>query len=132
MVKGLFNAFGRRGSETSGQGREGIPWQPLVGEAQWEGLLQQSHSTPQVIFKHSKRCGFSAMVLRRFEARWSGLAYPVGFHFLDVIAHRDLSSHIARHFGLRHESPQVLVVDKGKLLASASHGAVPDLAIPQE
>ena len=42
-------------------------------------------------------------------------------HYLDLIAYRDVSNEIAESFGVRHESPQVLLIKNGKSIFDASH-----------
>ena len=73
-----------------------------------------------LIFKHSTRCGISAMVLRRFQKEWKDEA-PVDVYLLDLIKYRDISSEIAMQYDVRHESPQLLLVQDGELLHHASH-----------
>jgi bacillithiol system protein YtxJ len=64
-----------------------------------------------VIFKHSKRCIISRMVLKRF-------------YLVDVINQRDISNKIATHFDLNHESPQLLLIKSNTLIHSASHSDI--------
>jgi bacillithiol system protein YtxJ len=50
-------------------------------------------------------------------------------YFLDLIAHRDVSDEIARTFGVRHESPQILIIKNGVSVFDTSHGGVSVKAI---
>lgn len=97
-------------------------WIALTGHDQLTELINRSHSAPQVIFKHSTRCGTSAMVLNRLERS----AAPVGmdFYFLDLIRYRDLSNKVAELFSVYHESPQVLVIRNGECVYDESHMAI--------
>jgi bacillithiol system protein YtxJ len=95
-------------------------------------LLQQTDQLPQIvresaerkilIFKHSTRCSISRATLDRFERNWKeGEVGTMKPYFVDLIAHRDLSNTIAEHFGVEHESPQVLIISKGKSIYDRSH-----------
>jgi len=43
---------------------------------------------------------------------------------IDVFSDRGLSMEIAAHLSLRHESPQIIYLEKGKMLWNDSHLAV--------
>ncbi len=76
-----------------------------------------------VIFKHSPTCVTSLMAHRhvvRFRAQQPDI--PVSL--VQVRRSRELSQHIAEHLGIEHESPQVLVLSRGKLIGFASHDEV--------
>lgn len=76
-----------------------------------------------VVFKHSTRCGLSAAALievRQFAARHP--AVPVAL--LDVIADRTLSREVATRLGVRHESPQAIVLATGHVIWHGSHSEV--------
>ncbi|MDO5607796.1 MAG: bacillithiol system redox-active protein YtxJ [Capnocytophaga sp.] len=100
-----------------------FPWIPLTNSQQIEIIESESNQTPILIFKHSTRCGISRMVLRNFEREWNQ-TLQVSLYLLDLLANRDVSKQIARHFGVRHESPQALLLIKGKVVHYASHGDI--------
>jgi len=84
-----------------------------------EEIRTHSFQRPQVIFKHSTRCGTSGMVKNRLEkATEPGKAE---FYFLDVIRSRSLSDQVAATFHVRHESPQILVIRQGICIYHESH-----------
>ena len=43
---------------------------------------------------------------------------------INVLLSRDVSNQMAQTFGVRHESPQVLLIESGKLLHHASHAGI--------
>jgi bacillithiol system protein YtxJ len=94
-------------------------WIPLKDEAGLEAIKLKSADQPQVIFKHSTRCGTSSMIKNRLEK--TGVLDKLAFHFLDVIAHRALSNKIAEGFRVRHESPQILLIKNGECIYDESH-----------
>lgn len=81
-------------------------------------------SRPQVIYKHSYSCAVSLFAKSSLESRLEPLAEQADLHLVDVIAQRDLSKKIADKTGIRHESPQVMVMYKGTPYWSASHSGV--------
>jgi len=104
-----------------------FPWLPLVAREQLEMLGKKDGPLVQVVFKHSTRCGLSAMMLRRFEATWADHRPDTAFYLLDLVRYRELSDALADRFELRHQSPQVMIISQGVLVASASHGDIADL-----
>jgi bacillithiol system protein YtxJ len=99
-----------------------MSWTILKDETGLTEIKKKSSLQPQVIYKHSTRCGVSSMVRNRLER--SGLPGHIDFHFLDLIAHRSLSDKIAHDFSIRHESPQVLLIKDGKCIYDESHYAI--------
>ena len=94
---------------------------------QIEDIINSSEEKPVLIFKHSTRCGISTMILKRFENKISIHATP--YYFLDIIKHRPLSNLIQDKFGVRHQSPQLLVIKNGKVVAHDSHYGVLDVLL---
>jgi bacillithiol system protein YtxJ len=76
-----------------------------------------------ILFKHSTACPVSwaahAQVMR-FRA--SHQSFPV--YLVPVIRERAISKAIAERTGVRHESPQIILVRNGAVAESASHGAI--------
>jgi bacillithiol system protein YtxJ len=93
---------------------------PLSREEELDALVLQSHESPALIFKHSPTCGTSAQAYDQLESYLSDAA-PVPVHLVNVLSSRALSSAIAARFGIRHESPQLLLVAGGKVQWNASH-----------
>jgi bacillithiol system protein YtxJ len=108
-----------------------LEWQHLETSGDLRALIQQSHDTPVVIFKHSTRCGASAIIKRRLEEDWDFQNDDVATYLLDLVAYGDASNEVAKTFGVRHESPQILVIRDGRSIFDASHGDVSAAAIEQ-
>lgn len=94
-------------------------WIPLQNEQQLEEIKTKSAQFPQIIFKHSTRCGTSSMAKRRLENKEA----PQGadFYYLDIIRHRNISNKIASDFHTHHESPQILIIENNICTYSESH-----------
>jgi bacillithiol system protein YtxJ len=75
-----------------------------------------------IVYKHSATCSlcwWSVRQVRRFAE-----AEGVTVHQVDVRAQRPLSQAIESHYGVRHESPQVLIIEDGRVLWHGSHRAL--------
>ena len=103
-----------------------IHWTDLKSEGEVDGLVEQSNLHPVLILKHSTRCSISSMVLNRLERKAPAPVDVRGYQafYLDLIQFRSVSNWIAQKFGVEHESPQVIVLDQGKVVYQASHTAI--------
>lgn len=99
-----------------------MKWIPLLNEEQLEEIKKNSLQTPQVIFKHSSRCSISSMARNRLDR--TETPDGIDFYFLDIINHRNISNKIARDFHVHHESPQVLIINKGTCVYDESHSGI--------
>lgn len=99
-------------------------WVPLEREDQLEEIDQNSSENKGVlIFKHSTRCSISSMAKSRMEREWTDNPdLPV--YYLDLIRYRSLSNLVAERYGVRHESPQILLIKDGKCVYDASHSSI--------
>lgn len=105
---------------------EGIhaDWTILEQTGQLQAIAEQSFEKPQVLFKHSTRCGISSMAKHQLEHDWNFDADDFDMYYLDLIAHRDVSNQIADQFGVRHQSPQLIIIHQGKAVYDTSHHAI--------
>lgn len=84
-----------------------------------------------LIYKHSPHCGLSSIA--RVEMVWFAQGNPeVPIWTVDVIHQRSLSDDIAARFGIRHESPQVILLRRGRPVFDASHRGVSAVAVERE
>lgn len=99
-----------------------MEWIPLENTEQLAALNQASHTRPQLIYKHSTRCGISSMAKNRLYK--NELPGGIDFYYLDLIRYRDTSNKVAEMYGVRHESPQVLLIKNGECVYHESHTAI--------
>ena len=90
---------------------------------QLDALVESSFARPVLILKHSPACGTSYQALDELEENRDQLA-GLDVHLIDVLRHRPLSQSVAARFKIRHESPQVLLLVRGRVTWSASHFGV--------
>ena len=80
-----------------------------------EELFRQSFEKPVVLFKHSVTCPISVGVYREVSETDADINLVV------VQKARSISNEIAEKTGVRHESPQAIVIKEGKAVYHASH-----------
>lgn len=97
-------------------------WNQLNELQQLEEIKNISAQQKVLIFKHSTTCGVSAMALKNLEKTWQeNEMQSMKLYLLDLKKHREISNQIEADFQVMHESPQVLLIEKGKAIYNASH-----------
>ena len=81
-----------------------------------------------VIFKHSPLCIVSTFAREQVE-RFGRTAPSLPITVVDVMRQRPLSEGIAQQTGVRHESPQVLLVSNGRVRWHTSHAGITTAAL---
>ncbi|MEY4637447.1 MAG: hypothetical protein RJA55_3245 [Acidobacteriota bacterium] len=97
------------------------PFKTLSTSDQLDRALDESSRRPAVIFKHSPTCGISAQAFESISEWVTGKVPDADFYLVPVQASRALSTQLAQQFGIRHESPQVMVIDRGEVVWHGSH-----------
>jgi len=95
-------------------------FRPVTSAADLEAVWSASQVEPVILFKHSQSCGVSLMA-REMLAE-GGVPAPV--HEIVVQRSRDLSQAVTERLGVRHESPQVFVVVRGRAAWHSSHSGI--------
>jgi len=117
LFKNMFSTSEEENKESK------IAWKLLTDLVQLDQIDEESSIQPVIIFKHSTRCSVSRMALRHFENDFDteGAIIP---YFLDLLEHRDISNEIASRYSLVHQSPQLLLISKGKSIYDVSHNFI--------
>ena len=102
---------------------------PLATLQELDAALARSSTSPVLIFKHSSTCGLSAMAAEEVTA-WLDTAHIAAeVYVVDVRHSRPVSQAVAERLKVRHESPQVLLVQAGTVTWHRSHSGVTAAAI---
>jgi len=80
--------------------------------------------TPVLIFKHSTACPVSTHAHGEFEAWLGAKGATPRTAMVRVIEERPVSNEIASRLGVRHQSPQAILVVEGRPTWDASHDRV--------
>lgn len=78
-------------------------------------VFAESDKTPVFIFKHSLTCPISADIYQEIK-NVNGVV-----NLVVVQTARDVSQEVAAKTGVRHESPQAIVLENGKPVYHAAH-----------
>ncbi len=103
------------------------PFAPLETVGDLEGVLTRSHEAPAALFLHDRWCPISANAYREMSRLEQAAAEQTVL--IDVTRGKELSAAIEERTGVRHESPQVLVLRDGKAAWHASHFAITAKAV---
>jgi len=122
---GLFNKIFSGSSEPKEE--KLLPWIALSKVEQLQEIEKKSKTKTQVIFKHSTRCGISRMVMKQFVDAYNQSETNLDLYYLDLLSYRDVSNETGYKFQVMHESPQLLIIKNGVVVAHASHGSINDL-----
>lgn len=119
MLDKIFGSHKKTGQENKKNA-----WNDLRSEEDVSRIAEESYNRPQLIFKHSTRCGISQMVWSRSRTAFETHQEDADLYYLDLLSFRQASNAVAAFFGIPHESPQLLIIRDGKVVAHASHGDI--------
>jgi bacillithiol system protein YtxJ len=80
-----------------------------------QAAIEESRIRPVLLFKHSTSCGISAGVFREVKM------VDTDVNIVIVQTDRHISNEIERHTGVKHQSPQAIVLKNGEAVYHASH-----------
>jgi bacillithiol system protein YtxJ len=106
-----------------------LNWLELNNKTELDKLTGQGSGISNqylIFFKHSTRCGTSMIAKREFEKYWKNDS-PV--YLINVVENREISNAIEHLFGVKHESPQLLLVKDGKCVYNESHYGIDALDV---
>lgn len=92
--------------------------------------MDRSAQEPVLIFKHSATCPISAAAMNEFAGfLQQAPAGQFAAGYLIVQEDRPISNTVAQQLGVKHESPQAIVVKDGRAVWHASHWNVTAAAL---
>ena len=104
-------------------------WTEITTPDALETILCREGDPPVLLFKHSTRCPISSRALRLAET-WltahAGQVYPCR---ILVVEHRQVSNLAAERLGVRHQSPQAILIHNGRAVWHASHLSIREDAL---
>jgi bacillithiol system protein YtxJ len=86
-----------------------------------EAALAESRERPVVIFKHSRTCGVSCEALEALHSHLESGAGGASYKVITVQSHRQVADEVTTRLGIRHETPQAILLRDGEPVWSASH-----------
>jgi bacillithiol system protein YtxJ len=108
---------------------EATALRPLTSVEDLDAALAHSWTQPVVFYKHSRTCGTSAHALEEIEQWLADGPTGAEVFIVDVHGNRAVARAITERLGVRHESPQVLIVRDGQVRWHGSHWRVTTRAV---
>ena len=102
---------------------------PLKHVDELHRLIADSESRPVLLFKHSYTCGVSMEALDELVAHLNEGSTAAQYAMVTVQTHRAVSNAVTQKLGVRHETPQALLIRGGRVVWSASHFRVTAAAV---
>ncbi len=87
---------------------------PITDTAALDALFTASAERPIILFKHDPYCPISAAAYEQMEQT------PASVAIIDVEHDKEIARTVTERTGVRHESPQVIVLKDGEAAWSAS------------
>lgn len=95
---------------------------PLHDVESLDAAIAESRERPVLLFKHSRYCGVSCEALDELQAHIDNRAGgAVAYRMITVQTHRPVSDAVSARLGIRHETPQAILLRDGKPVWNASH-----------
>ena len=94
---------------------------PLTDLDGLAAAIAESNERPVLLFKHSRYCGVSCEALDALQEHIESDPGHVAYRMITVQTHRPVSDAVAQRLGLRHETPQAILLRDGKIVWNASH-----------
>ncbi|MDZ7682292.1 MAG: bacillithiol system redox-active protein YtxJ [Fodinibius sp.] len=104
-------------------------WESISDTSQVDPVIEASKQKPQLIYKHSHRCSVCFVSKGNLEQASEDILAHAEMHFLNVVNSREASDYVASELDVRHESPQVILLDDAEVVWHASHGDIDTDAI---
>jgi bacillithiol system protein YtxJ len=86
-----------------------------------EAAIAESLERPVLLFKHSRTCGISHEALDELRAHLQRAGARAAYKLITVQSHRSVSDAASARLGVRHETPQAILLRHGRPVWSASH-----------
>lgn len=97
---------------------------PLSDLAELEAAIAESRERPVLLFKHSRTCGISHCALDELHTHLERGAAVAAYKLITVQSHRLLADEAAARLGVRHQTPQAILLRDGRPVWNASHLAI--------
>jgi bacillithiol system protein YtxJ len=109
---------------------------PLTDIQSLDAAIAESRERPVLLFKHSRFCGVSCEALDELNSHIEAQTVASAtYKMITVQTHRAVSDKAAELLGLRHQTPQAILLRDGKVVWNASHFSITatklDQALPK-
>lgn len=99
---------------------------------QYEKMMEHSAEKPVLLFKHSTTCPISAAAYEEYTNYLTSADANVAAYLIKVIENRDVSNQVEADTNVKHESPQIFLIENKKVRWHTSHSKITSEAIKNE
>lgn len=96
----------------------------LLNKDDLKKAMDVSREKSVLLFKHSTTCPISAEAYKQYQSFLEADTNDISSYLVKVIETRDVSNQIAADTGVKHESPQILLVEDEQVLWHTSHSDI--------
>ena len=89
-----------------------------------EAAIAESRERPVLLFKHSRTCGISHEALGELHAHVARNRADAVYRLITMQSHQRISDEAASRLGVRHETPQAILIRDGRPVWNASHFSI--------
>lgn len=93
----------------------------LSDMSELRAAIAESRERPVLLFKHSRTCGISHEALDELQTHLARHSSEAAYKMITVQSHRQISDEAAAVLGVRHETPQAILLRDGRPVWKASH-----------
>lgn len=93
----------------------------LADIAALDEAIAESNRRPVLLFKHSRTCGISCEAYDQLHAHLSESSADAAYGLITVQTHRRVADEVTTRLGIRHESPQAILLKEGGVVWHGSH-----------
>ena len=86
-----------------------------------EAAIAESRERPVLLFKHSRTCGISCEAYEQLHAHIAESTVDAAYRLITVQTHRRIADEVTTRLGVRHESPQAILLKDGSVIWHGSH-----------
>ncbi|MGO4183309.1 bacillithiol system redox-active protein YtxJ [Paenibacillus sp. TAF43_2] len=102
-----------------------MSYKEITSIEEWNNIYEASATRPLVVFKHSTTCPVSANAYQEFNQYLDGKPREdVEYVLVKVIESRPVSNQIAEDTSVKHESPQIIFIEKKEKVWTTSHWSI--------
>ena len=98
-----------------------LPLTHLSNVGELDAAIAESLERPVLVFKHSRTCGVSCEAMDELRTHVERAEPGVSYKVITVQSHRGVSDEATARFGIRHETPQAILLRDGRPVWNASH-----------
>jgi len=96
----------------------------LTATEEFDQVWEKSTEGPVLVFKQSTTCPISAAAFEEFQKYANTNGKTDDVYFLKVRESREVSNYVADVTGVRHQSPQILLIDNKSVKWNESHSKI--------